>query len=84
MKLDSKITYLLCFFFSFNLFPQDFTIEGSVVDQDQQAIELATEIQPEQVFFTHMSHLMGKHADVEVELPPNISLAYDGLEISIR
>lgn len=41
MKLDSKITYLLCFFFSFNLFPQDFTIEGSVVDQDQQAIELA-------------------------------------------
>ena len=50
----------------------------------KQAIELATELQPEQVYFTHMSHLMGKHADIEVELPPNISLAYDGLEICIR
>ena len=50
----------------------------------KQAIELATELQPEQTYFTHMSHLMGKHESIEDELPPNISLAYDGLEISIR
>jgi phosphoribosyl 1,2-cyclic phosphate phosphodiesterase len=50
----------------------------------KQAIELATELQAEQTYFTHMSHLMGKHASIDDELPPNISLAYDGLEICIR
>lgn len=50
----------------------------------EQAIALATELQPEQVFFTHMSHLMGKHASIIADLPPNMSLAYDGLQLTIR
>jgi phosphoribosyl 1,2-cyclic phosphate phosphodiesterase len=40
------------------------------------------EIQPEQGYFTHISHLLGNHADVEKELPANISLAYDGLVVN--
>ncbi len=44
-----------------------------------QAIEIAQIIQPEKAFFTHISHKMGKHAQVEEELPENIHLSYDGL-----
>ena len=46
-----------------------------------QAIELAQEIGAEHTYFTHMSHQMGKHQDVQQELPEGISLAYDGLEL---
>lgn len=46
-----------------------------------QAIEVIQELQPEVAYFTHMSHRLGKHADIENELPDNIHLAYDGLEI---
>jgi phosphoribosyl 1,2-cyclic phosphate phosphodiesterase len=48
----------------------------------EQALELMDEIQPEQGYFTHISHLLGNHADVEKELPANISLAYDGLVVN--
>ena len=44
-----------------------------------QAIEVAEKIQPEKAYFTHISHKMGLHAEVEEELPENIHLAYDGL-----
>ena len=45
----------------------------------EQAIDLVQVIQPRQAYFTHISHLMGKHADVMRELPEGIALAYDGL-----
>ncbi|MEM6630050.1 MAG: MBL fold metallo-hydrolase [Bacteroidota bacterium] len=50
----------------------------------QQAIEMVAQIQPKAAYFTHISHFMGTHASVEAEgLPEGVSLAYDGLEITI-
>ena len=47
----------------------------------EQAVEIMEGINPEQGYFTHISHLLGNHAEVEKELPQNIHLAYDGLII---
>lgn len=48
-----------------------------------QAVELAQELAPKQAYFTHISHLMGRHADVQAELPAGISLAWDGLSVNL-
>jgi phosphoribosyl 1,2-cyclic phosphate phosphodiesterase len=48
-----------------------------------EAIALANELGAEKTYFTHISHRLGKHADVNAELPPHIELAYDGLQLSI-
>lgn len=48
-----------------------------------QALELIEKISPEKAYLTHISHLMGFHAEVENELPENVRLAYDGLKITI-
>lgn len=45
----------------------------------EEAIAFANKTGAEQTYFTHISHNLGKHADVENELPPHIHLAYDGL-----
>jgi phosphoribosyl 1,2-cyclic phosphate phosphodiesterase len=47
----------------------------------QEAIEISNILKPEKTYFTHISHLLGFHEDVEANLPENIHLAYDGLEI---
>jgi len=47
------------------------------------AIEMVGKIQPKNAYFTHISIDMGFHEEVQSELPPNIFLAYDGLEIEI-
>ncbi|MDD3877778.1 MAG: MBL fold metallo-hydrolase [Bacteroidales bacterium] len=49
----------------------------------EQAIELLNRIKPERAYLTHISHQMGKHKDVEKELPAFIKLAYDGLNIFV-
>jgi phosphoribosyl 1,2-cyclic phosphate phosphodiesterase len=49
----------------------------------QEAIELVADLQPKQAYFTHISHQMGKHADVNAELPDNIRIAYDGLVLEL-
>lgn len=49
----------------------------------QEAIELSQELGAKQTYFTHLSHQLGKHDDVSKELPSNISLAFDGLQIEI-
>ncbi len=49
----------------------------------QQAIDLVDELKPQQAYFTHISHQLGFHNTVSLELPPNIQLAYDGLQIEI-
>ncbi len=49
----------------------------------QQAIDLANELEAETTYFTHISHQLGLHAEVEKELPPHIKLAYDGLQIEL-
>ena len=47
------------------------------------ALRLIEELSPERALLTHLSHRMGLHADLLKELPPNIGVAYDGLEILI-
>ncbi len=49
----------------------------------EQAVKILKELKPEAAYLTHISHMMGFHADVEKELPNFIKLAYDGLKISI-
>ncbi len=48
-----------------------------------EALDFAEKIKPQQTYFTHISHLMGFHADVEKKLPKNVHLAYDTLKINI-
>lgn len=48
-----------------------------------QAIDIAQRLNVKKAWFTHVSHDMGKAADVNPTLPQNMMLAYDGLEIEI-
>jgi phosphoribosyl 1,2-cyclic phosphate phosphodiesterase len=48
-----------------------------------EAIEVVKLLQPKNAYFTHISHLLGKHEDINNILPKNIQLAYDGLKIDI-
>lgn len=48
-----------------------------------QAIDIAQRLGVDKAWFTHVSHEMGKAADVNPTLPENMMLAYDGLEIEI-
>ena len=47
-----------------------------------EAITLVNELQVPGSYFTHISHQLGKHADINAQLPAGIQLAYDGLELS--
>lgn len=47
----------------------------------EQALQMVAIIKPERAFFTHISHKLGLHSKIEKLLPPNVQLAYDGLEI---
>ena len=49
----------------------------------EEALALVEELQPEQTYFTHISHLLGFHEEVSKLLPNNVKLAYDGLQIEI-
>ncbi|MFC4220374.1 MBL fold metallo-hydrolase [Flagellimonas marina] len=49
----------------------------------EEAIALAQEVGAEKTYFTHISHIMGFHEEVEKELPKNIHLAYDNLQLKI-
>lgn len=48
-----------------------------------QAIDIAQRLGVDNAWFTHVSHEMGKAADVNPTLPENMILAYDGLVIEI-
>jgi len=48
----------------------------------QQSIETASALQPRRTFFTHICHDLS-HVKTELGLPPNVFLAYDGLEIQV-
>ncbi|MEQ8359164.1 MAG: MBL fold metallo-hydrolase [Cytophagales bacterium] len=47
----------------------------------KEAIELASDLKAEKAYFTHISHWMGLHKEVEKDLPENMFLAYDGLKL---
>lgn len=46
-----------------------------------EAVGVIKELRPKQAYLTHISHKMGKHSDVG--LPENITLAYDGLKVTL-
>ena len=46
-----------------------------------EALEVVDRLQPQVTYFTHISHKLGLHRDIEEELPENVHLAYDGLKI---
>lgn len=48
-----------------------------------EAIYMAAQIGAKKTYFTHISHKLGLHSDVEKELPNEIALAYDGLEVTL-
>ena len=43
-----------------------------------QAISVINELQPKRALFTHISHYMGLHDEINKTLPNNINLSYDG------
>lgn len=49
----------------------------------EEAIGFVNEIKPKRAYFTHISHKLGFHDEVEKILPENIFLSYDGLEIKL-
>jgi phosphoribosyl 1,2-cyclic phosphate phosphodiesterase len=49
----------------------------------EEAIEMVRELKPEKAYFTHISHQLGMHSEVSRELPANIELAVDGLQLII-
>jgi phosphoribosyl 1,2-cyclic phosphate phosphodiesterase len=49
-----------------------------------QALEMVRLIQPEKAYFTHISHKLGSHGEIESTLPDNVFLAYDGLKIFLE
>ena len=49
----------------------------------QEAVALTHELHIPQAYFTHISHRLGRHAEVLKELPGGVNLAYDGLVLEI-
>tara|TARA_B100000953_G_scaffold257741_1_gene222240 strand:- start:2465 stop:3226 length:762 start_codon:yes stop_codon:yes gene_type:complete len=49
----------------------------------EEALKFVEMVKPERTYFTHISHMLGFHAEVEEELPENVHLAYDNLKIEI-
>ena len=47
----------------------------------EQAIEQARRIGATNTYFTHISHRLGVHEEIEKELPEGVHLAYDGLKL---
>jgi phosphoribosyl 1,2-cyclic phosphate phosphodiesterase len=47
----------------------------------EEAIQLSNELNPKQTYFTHISHQLGLHKEVNNELPSGKYLAYDMLSI---
>jgi len=48
-----------------------------------EAIALGRELRIPEVYFTHISHQLGKHQKISRELPQGMHLAYDGLTIRL-
>jgi len=49
----------------------------------KEALAFAREVGAERTYFTHISHMLGFHGEVEAKLPENVHLAYDNLKLTI-
>ncbi len=50
----------------------------------EQALDFIHLVKPERAFLTHISHLFGRQKEIEMELPKNVFLAYDGLNLDFN
>lgn len=48
-----------------------------------EALAFIKKVNPKKAYLTHISHLLGFHDDVQQQLPENVFLAYDNLQITI-
>ena len=48
-----------------------------------EAIDIAKDLGAKDSYFTHISHQLGLHAEVEAQLPQGMHLAYDGLTLHL-
>lgn len=48
----------------------------------EEALELVKELKPKRAYFSHISELLGFHAEIEKELPENVFLSHDGLVVT--
>jgi phosphoribosyl 1,2-cyclic phosphate phosphodiesterase len=48
-----------------------------------EALEIIRDLAPEKAYLTHLSHQMGRHADVMAELPDNVAVGFDGMQITV-
>ncbi len=46
-----------------------------------EAVAILEELKPRRAYLTHISHQLGRHREVEAQLPPWLRLAYDGLQL---
>lgn len=49
----------------------------------EEALALVERIGARRAFFTHISHLLGKHEEVARQLPARVALAHDGLRLTV-
>ena len=49
----------------------------------EEAIEVAGRVAAPQTYFTHISHKLGSHAEINSQLPEGIQLSYDGLRLTV-
>lgn len=49
----------------------------------QQAIDLVEELKIPKAYFTHISHQLGLHDEINKELPGHIRLAWDGMRLKV-
>ena len=49
----------------------------------EEALAFIDRVKPKRAYLTHISHLLGFHDEVQQNLPENVYLAYDNLEITI-
>ncbi len=48
-----------------------------------EAVDMAQTLGAKKTYFTHISHKLGRHEEVEESLPEGIFLAYDGLKLDL-
>ena len=49
----------------------------------EECLELIDLVKPKKTYLTHISHRLGFHEEIEKDLPDNVFLSYDGLQIEI-
>ena len=49
----------------------------------EESLALIQELKPKRAYLTHISHQLGLHEEVSNELPDNVFLAYDGLDLRV-